>query len=107
MERQERAFTVWLNAVLQPTDEVLGEENSLAAKRAAAKVRGLLWRLYSEDDGVVSTMLRLEQRIDSGFMRMKEEVAMSISHYTSWSISHTAYWSISHYTYPSTSHHTY
>lgn len=76
MEKQERAFTIWLNAVLQPTDEVLGEDDSLAAKRVAAQVRGLLWRLYSEDDGVVSVMLRLEQRIDSGFIRMKEEVSL-------------------------------
>lgn len=75
MEKQERAFTVWLNSVLQPTDESPAGNEDLAAKRMAARVRAALWRLYTEDAGVISVMLRLERHIDAGFLKMKDEVS--------------------------------
>ena len=44
-----------------------------------AQVRAALWRLYSKDEGVISVMLRLEKRIDDGFLRLREEVGKSPS----------------------------
>ena len=77
MDKQERGFTVWLNAVLLPSEEGLTGADSLATLQLAARVRALLWKLYSEDEGVINVMLRLEKRIDDSFLRMKEEVGAS------------------------------
>jgi hypothetical protein len=74
MEKQEKAFKVWANSVLEPLDGHLLNADSLADKRMAARVRALLWKLYSEDEGVISVMVRLEQRIDGGHLRLKNEV---------------------------------
>ena len=76
MEKQEKACTVWLNSLLQPAADATFGDN-LATKRLAAKLRALLWKLYSEDEGVISVMLRLEKRIDDGFLRLREEVKRS------------------------------
>jgi len=76
MEKQEKALKVWANSVLQPLDGHLLLADSLADKRMAARVRALLWRLYSEDQGVISTMVRLEGRIDGGHLRLKNEVGL-------------------------------
>jgi hypothetical protein len=74
MEKQEKAFKAWANSVLEPLDGHLLNADSLADKRMAARVRALLWKLYSEDEGVISVMVRLEQRIDGGHLRLKNEV---------------------------------
>ena len=75
MEKQEKAFTVWANSVLRPLDvDLLQTHTSLSDGRMAARVRAMLWRLYSEDEGVISTMVRLEERIDGGHLRLKHEV---------------------------------
>ena len=75
MDKQETAFTIWANSVLQPDEEQVVLANDLASKRLAARVRALLWRLYSEDEGVISVMLRLEQRITEGLLRTRNEVS--------------------------------
>ena len=65
---------VWLNSVLAPVKAgELAHEQALAGRRLTARVRGLLWRLYSQDAGLVATMMRVEARIESGQFRLKEE----------------------------------
>ncbi len=74
MDKQETAFTVWANSILQPDEEQVVLASDLASKRLGARVRALLWRLYSEDEGVITVMLRLEQRINEGLLRTRNEV---------------------------------
>ncbi len=76
IEKQEAAFSAWLNCVLVPaktTEEGLASQ-ALAARRLAAKVRGLLWHLYSADTDVIASMLKVEKHIDAGQLRLKDEV---------------------------------
>ena len=73
MEPQERAFTAWLNNVLDPPGDD-ATRGSMAVQRSTARVRGLLYRLYSQDEGVIATMARLEQHIDDGFLCMRDPV---------------------------------
>lgn len=76
MEKQERAFTAWLNEVLVPA-EPCGEDPSagaLAAKRLAAQMRGLLWRIYSADEELIGVAMRTEARINGGFLKLRDEV---------------------------------
>ena len=74
MQKQEAAIQVWLNSVLAPVKAgELALEQALAARRLTSRVRGLLWRLYSGDAGLVATMMRVEARIESGQFRLKEE----------------------------------
>lgn len=57
MDKQEAAFKAWLNAVLvpAPADADAGGEGGgaahrgLASRRLTARLRGLLWQLYSQD----------------------------------------------------------
>ncbi|DBB17480.1 TPA: hypothetical protein ACH3X3_014500 [Trebouxia sp. C0006] len=77
IEKQEAAFSAWLNSVLVPakaTEEGLASQ-ALAACRLAAKVRGLLWHLYSADTDVIASMLKVEKHIDAGQLRLKDEEA--------------------------------
>lgn len=75
MQKQEAALQVWLNSMLAPVKaDVLAHEQALAGRRLTARVRGLLWRLYSQDAGLVATMIRVEARVESGKFRLKEEV---------------------------------
>lgn len=126
MDKQEAAFRAWLNTVLAPAPaDVDGssEGNStashrgLASRRLTARLRGLLWQLYSQDQELVrcvtwlvlwngralarckavakhpeplpwglifrpfppqscccSVMLKVEQRIDSGQLKLRDEV---------------------------------
>lgn len=75
MEKQENAFSVWANWVLQIDDpDVTGGD--LTAARLSVHVRALLWKLYSEDMGVINVMLRLEERIDAGLLQIKNEVCI-------------------------------
>ena len=76
MDKQEKAFTIWANSLLQPDDEQVVTATDLASKRLGARVRALLWRLYSEDEGVITVMLRLEQRINEGLLRTRNEVSL-------------------------------
>ena len=75
MDKQEKAFTIWANSVLKLEDERVVIAIDLASKRLGARVRALLWRLYSEDEGVITVMLRLEQRINEGLLRTRNEVS--------------------------------
>lgn len=79
MDKQEAAFTLWANTVLQPDEEHVLSAKALSSRRLGARVKGLLWKLYSEDEGVISVMLRIEQRISEGLMRTKNEVWHSSS----------------------------
>ncbi|KAA6419435.1 MAG: abnormal spindle-like microcephaly-associated protein [Trebouxia sp. A1-2] len=77
IEKQEGAFLAWLNSVLVPakaTEEGPAGQ-ALAARRLAAKVRGLLWHLYSADTDVIASMLKVEKHIDAGQLRLKDEEA--------------------------------
>ena len=74
MDKQETAFTVWANSILQPDEEQVVLASDLASKRLGARVRALLWRLYSDNEGVITVMLRLEQRINEGLLRTRNEV---------------------------------
>ena len=80
LEKQERAFTAWLNHALSPEaaagDGAGGgcQEGGLAGGRLAARVRGLIWRLYCGDAQIIDIVTRLEARIDEGFLRLKDEV---------------------------------
>ena len=76
MDSQERAFTVWLNMVLGGQDGTGGD--SLADARTTARVRGVLWQLYSQDQAVISIMTKLEQQIDDGFLSMRDPVCPSL-----------------------------
>ena len=78
VEKQEAAFAAWLNSVLVPASsaEEGAASQALAARRLAAKVRGLLWHLYSADSDVISTMLKVEKHIDAGKLRLKDEVRL-------------------------------
>jgi hypothetical protein len=76
VEKQEAPFTAWLNSVLvppglDPTGEGL---RALSSRRMTARVRGLLWGLYSQDAELRGTMKKVEQRIEEGKIRIKEEV---------------------------------
>ena len=76
IEKQEAAFSAWLNSVLVPakaTEEGPASQ-ALAARRLAAKIRGLLWHLYSADTDVIASMLKVEKHIDAGQLRLKDEV---------------------------------
>lgn len=56
MDKQEVAFKSWLNAVLQPTSTSGESERlhgGLALRRLVARLRGLLWQLYSQDQALV------------------------------------------------------
>ncbi|CAL8472299.1 g11841 [Coccomyxa elongata] len=78
LEKQEKAFRVWLNAALAPPppgDPEGGDGGGLAATRLEARVRGALWHLYCGDPDVIHIMTRIEKRIDEGFLRLKPEEA--------------------------------
>ena len=129
MDKQEAAFKGWLNAVLVPAAAEGGESDegaaaqlhALASRRLVARLRGLLWQLYSQDAELIrlggkcvsgvacgleldlhaschpppihqcrlpacaaypparSVMLKVEQRINSGQMRMRDEVGCRVS----------------------------
>lgn len=75
MQKQERSFTNWLNSLLSPSPATeIGADASLQAKRVAAQMKGLVWHLYTGNSEVATVMLKLEQRIDSGLLRFKDEV---------------------------------
>jgi len=78
LEKQEKAFGVWLNAALAPPPpggrDSSGGDGGLAAKRLEARVRGALWHLYCGDATVLEVVTRLEKRVDEGFLRLKPEV---------------------------------
>ena len=77
MDKQEAALTAWLNMVLVPAKatEEGPASRALAAGRTAAKARGLLWQLYSSDNAIIATMLKVEKRIDAGQLRLRDEVS--------------------------------
>ncbi|BDA47246.1 probable abnormal spindle-like microcephaly-associated protein homolog [Coccomyxa sp. Obi] len=78
LEKQEKAFGVWLNAALAPPPPggpEGAEGGGLAAARLEARVRGALWHLYCGDSDIIHIMTRIEKRIDEGFLRLKPEEA--------------------------------
>lgn len=77
LEKQEKAFRIWLNALLAPQTPAPEDEGGLAAKRLFARVRGQIWHMYCSDPGVIGVMMHLEKRVDEGFLRMKDEVRWS------------------------------
>ena len=77
LEKQEKAFQIWLNALLTPQAAAPEDDGGLLAKRLYARVRGQIWHMYCSDPGVIGVMTRLEKRVDEGFLRMKAEVSLS------------------------------
>lgn len=60
MDKQESAFKAWLNAVLQPgtmSRDVECSHGALASRRLVARLRGLLWQIYSQDQELVRWVL--------------------------------------------------
>jgi abnormal spindle-like microcephaly-associated protein len=62
MDKQEAAFKAWLNAALVPAGADGGSSSSsegppapggLASRRLVARLRGLLWQLYSQDQEMI------------------------------------------------------
>ena len=74
LEKQEKAFQVWLNALLTPQAAAPADDGGLAARRLYARVRGQMWHMYCSDPGIIGVMTLLEKRVDEGFLRMKAEV---------------------------------
>lgn len=77
LEKQEKAFQIWLNALLAPQAAAPEDDGGLAAKRLYARARGQIWHMYCTDPAVIGVMTRLETRVDEGFLRMKDEVGYS------------------------------
>ena len=77
MDKQEAALTAWLNGVLVPAKatEDGSASKALAAGRLTAKASGLLWHLYSSDNAIIATMLKVEKHIDAGQLRLRDEVS--------------------------------
>ena len=83
LEKQEKAFTAWLNHLLAPpAPSAEGEPGQgaggggLAAGRTEARARGALWRLYCGDAEVLGVMTRVEARIEEGLLRLSAEVRL-------------------------------
>ncbi len=74
MEKQEKAFTTWLNSMLTPQPMEAEDDPGLAAQRLEARVRGQIWHLYCADADIIDVVTRLEQRVDKGFLRLRDEV---------------------------------
>eukprot|EP00878_Enallax_costatus_P034413 GHUV01038150.1.p1 GENE.GHUV01038150.1~~GHUV01038150.1.p1 ORF type:complete len:929 (+),score=331.02 GHUV01038150.1:1045-3831(+) len=83
MNKQDRAFTGWLNHLLLPyTPEYLraaseGDTSAaLSDLRLAAQVQGAMLSCYRNDEGLRETMMKVESAIDAGKLRMKPEVVL-------------------------------
>ncbi len=76
LEKQEKAFQIWLNALLTP-QAAPDDDGGLLARRLYARLRGRIWQMYCSDPGVIGVMTLLEKRVDEGFLRMKAEVCLS------------------------------
>ena len=77
MDKQETAFKAWLNTILLPAtsdQDGDGGQAALASRRLTAKMRGLLWRIYQRDEQFRDVMLRVEQRVEGGHLRIRDEV---------------------------------
>ena len=82
VEQQERAFTNWLNITIIPTSANHPHSHAAAAaavttadsrqrRHAHAAARGRLWQLYSRDLEVRDVILRVEQHVDGGRLRLR------------------------------------
>ncbi len=81
MDKQEAAFQAWLNTVLAPAPVDVdggseggdaGGHRGLASRRLTARLRGLLWQLYSQDQELVRwapRWLQLEFNLHARAMR--------------------------------------
>jgi hypothetical protein len=82
MQKQEKAFTGWMNTLLLPyTPDFLKTKmedehaEALSSRRLTAQVRGILWKQYTRNESLIETMLKLEKRVDEGRLKLKEEVS--------------------------------
>lgn len=73
MDRQEAAFTAWLNATLAPPD-LSGASSVLHQRRLGARITTLLWTLYQQDAELQEAMVKVEARINGGFLGVQPEV---------------------------------
>ena len=80
LQREEAALQAWLNSLLAPVkDSVVAQQAALAGRRVTARMRGLLWHLYSRDPLLAATMMRVEARIDANHLRIRDEVPSATS----------------------------
>lgn len=76
MDKQETAFQAWLNAVLVPAPaDSEGGSGGLASRRLVARLRGLLWQLYSQDQ----ELIRCVWVVDGGMCYMREVCAAMLA----------------------------
>ena len=73
MDRQEAAFQAWLNTSLLPAADGSGDgdgggEGGLASRRLAARLRGLLWQLYSQDQDLIRFVMPCASRDAERFL---------------------------------------
>lgn len=65
-ERQERAFTSWVNHLIVP-EELAGTRTFSRTERGMrARVTGMLGALYRRDPGVREALMRVEELVDKG-----------------------------------------
>ncbi len=81
MQKQDKAFSAWLNHMLLPfTPDALRstmeDEHSVALTdlRLMARVQGVLVAAYRTDAELHDVMMRVEARVDEGKLKMKDEV---------------------------------
>ena len=78
MEKQERAYTTWINHVLM-TDGVMrarlhytiGDEESMMRQSASLRMRTRMWKLYSSQGDFVQKLLKIEKSVDSGKLSLE------------------------------------
>ncbi|GBF95503.1 hypothetical protein Rsub_07853 [Raphidocelis subcapitata] len=74
MQKQDKAFSAWLNHLLVPSDdEGACAPAALTDRRLAASVRGALVSCYRRDAGLRDAVMRVEARVDSGQLRLRDE----------------------------------
>ncbi|GMH42258.1 hypothetical protein BSKO_10177 [Bryopsis sp. KO-2023] len=79
MDKQEKAYTEWLNFVLAPSPIFCEQEGELSAEEALtsrsilAKVRGLLNRVFRHDRMLTGGMRKVNLHIDEGHIKILRE----------------------------------
>ncbi|KAI8475158.1 MAG: hypothetical protein J3K34DRAFT_517600 [Monoraphidium minutum] len=84
MQKQDKAFTSWLNHLLAPGAQdgapagaagAAGDDGAAGAlndRRLAACMQGALVTCYRRDEGLRDAMMRVEARVDQGQLRLKD-----------------------------------
>jgi len=79
MQKQDKAFSSWLNFLLAPGSHDAcpdGDDPAAAAltnRRLAARIQGALVACYRRDEDLRDVMMRVEARVDQGQLRLRDE----------------------------------